>query len=220
MVILTDLSDVLIGGVINAAQIVQARYGFCASLKCLERLRETKSDLNEVMRGNLKEEEYYRIFFAGSNFCFGYKDMSRIFSETFKITIPDTLKLYQRITAHPAYASDGAPVVFGMPDIYIVSDHIAGRVNEIKQYHPEIFRVAKDVFWSCDLGAVKGDPGFFEKILHSLNIKPNEAVFIDNDTRKVEAAKQAGIPSIRFVGAKVLEHELADLGFVIAPSTP
>ena len=220
MIILTDLSDVLIGGLGDAAKLIATRFGEGNSKKCWERIQKTKDDYDDVLRGYMEEKGYYRIFFAGSNFCFGHNDMYRVFSDAFKVTIPGTLKLYQRITSYPQRLKKDAPMVEGMPSIYLVSDHIRERQEEIERLHPEIFRVIKDAFWSFDLGALKSDYGFFFRLLDKLEVSDDEVVFIDDNAQNIQCARRAGITSIQFTDAVTLEEELKKLGFVIAPSIP
>ncbi len=222
MIILTDLSDVLIGGLSDAARIIGEKYGAGTSAKCLKRIQETQDGFNAVLRGQMKEADYYRVFFAGCHFCFGYNDMNRVFSEAFKISVPGTLKLYQRIISHPSSLAPDASTQFGMPAIFIASDHISERIPEIKRLHPEIFRVVTDAFWSCEFYSLKSDPGFFSRLLSLTfcDMNPQEFIFVDDNQKNVEAAERVGIKAIRFTDAVSLEAALRNLGFVIASPTP
>lgn len=222
MIILTDLSDVLIGGLNDAARIIGEKYGAGTSAKCLKRIQETQDGFNAVLRGQMKEADYYRVFFAGCHFCFGYNDMRRIFSEAFSISVPGTLKLYQRIISHPSSLAPDASTQPGMPAIFIASDHISERIPEIKRLHPEIFRVVTDAFWSCEFYSLKSDPGFFNRLLSwSLgNVDPQEIVFIDDNPKNIAAAERSGIKGIRFTDAEALETELCALGFKFVSATP
>ena len=221
MVILTDLSDVLIGGKHATVHTIMRRYGFKTSFKCWCRLKQTERTFNSVMRGNLKEDDYFRTFFANQDFCFGKYDIRQVFSDAFKVTIPGTMDVYRRITSCPTQLPAGGIEVSkqnGMPKIYVISDHIAEHIGEIRSNHPEVFDVVTDTFWSCELGLIKTDTGLFGMVLLLLGIEPKEAVFIDDDWRKVRAARRAGIKSIHFTNAKRLERKLNSLGFGIAPA--
>ena len=72
----------------------------------------------------------------------------------------------------------------------------------------ELFDV---VFCSGDEGVKKPDPGAFQVTLERLEVKPTEAVFIDDTMQHVEAARRLGLYGIHFTTAAVLEEELGKL---------
>ena len=67
------------------------------------------------------------------------------------------------------------------------------------------------VFCSGDEGIAKPDPEAFELTLERLGLKPDEAVFIDDTSEHVEAARKLGLQGILFTTAEELEEELARL---------
>jgi epoxide hydrolase-like predicted phosphatase len=64
------------------------------------------------------------------------------------------------------------------------------------------------VFCSGDEGVVKPDAMPFEVTLERLGVQPGEAVFIDDTTENVEAARKLGLHGILFTTAEELEDEL------------
>jgi putative hydrolase of the HAD superfamily len=64
------------------------------------------------------------------------------------------------------------------------------------------------VFCSGDEGVVKPDAMPFEVTLEKLGVQPGEAVFIDDTTENVEAARKLGLHGILFTTAEELEKEL------------
>ena len=67
------------------------------------------------------------------------------------------------------------------------------------------------VFCSGDEGIAKPNPEAFELTLERLGLKPDEAVFIDDTSEHVEAARKLGLQGILFTTAEELEEELARL---------
>lgn len=67
--------------------------------------------------------------------------------------------------------------------------------------------------FSAEVGMVKPDPAFYHWILERLQVKPAQAVFVDDFVENIEAAKALGIHAIRFVNN---EQALADLHQVVA----
>jgi 2-haloacid dehalogenase len=55
-------------------------------------------------------------------------------------------------------------------------------------------------------------PEFYSILLHRYDIKPSEAVFIDDNLRNVKAAEAAGIKAIHFTDPASLASELEALG--------
>jgi len=50
-----------------------------------------------------------------------------------------------------------------------------------------------DTFFSCFVGYTKSEPEFFKAIIESLNLKPEEIVYFDDDQKNVDIAKELGI---------------------------
>lgn len=67
------------------------------------------------------------------------------------------------------------------------------------------------VFCSGDEGVIKPDPAAFEITLERLGVAPEEAVFIDDTARHVEAARKLGVHGILFTTAEALTDELGGL---------
>jgi FMN phosphatase YigB (HAD superfamily) len=58
---------------------------------------------------------------------------------------------------------------------------------------------------------VKPEPAAFELTLARLGVAPEEAVFVDDTTGHVEAARSLGLHGIHFTTAEALARELEDL---------
>ncbi|MBD3281025.1 HAD-IA family hydrolase [Candidatus Dojkabacteria bacterium] len=57
-------------------------------------------------------------------------------------------------------------------------------------------RVFERIYSSCNLGIKKNNPDFFRTILSDYGLKPEEAVFFDNDKKNIESAKSLGIDAV------------------------
>jgi len=58
----------------------------------------------------------------------------------------------------------------------------------------------------------KPDPAFYNLLLTRYQVKPEEAVFIDDNYRNILAAEALGIQSIHFTSAEELRNRLVSLG--------
>jgi 2-haloacid dehalogenase len=57
-------------------------------------------------------------------------------------------------------------------------------------------------------------PEFYQRLLTRYHVKPEEAIFIDDNLRNVKAAEELGIRSIHFTSAVELEKELERLNLL------
>lgn len=62
---------------------------------------------------------------------------------------------------------------------------------------------------SAEVGLVKPGPRIYEKVVSDLNVKPAEAVFVDDFPENVAGAKAVGLEAIQFISP---EQTLRDLG--------
>lgn len=67
--------------------------------------------------------------------------------------------------------------------------------------------------WSCELRTAKPDPAIYRHTLERLGVAPQEALFIDDLTRNVDAARALGIEAILFTTVEDLRRELECRGF-------
>lgn len=62
---------------------------------------------------------------------------------------------------------------------------------------------------------IKPNPEMFQKMLGMLDVKPNEAVFVDDRQVHVDAAKRSGLESVLFVNNEKLVEDLRKLGIEV-----
>ncbi|WP_291431521.1 HAD family phosphatase [Deinococcus sp.] len=67
-------------------------------------------------------------------------------------------------------------------------------------------------FSSCYLGVMKPNPGIYRLGLNLANLRPEEAVMIDDRAQNAEAARSVGMHAVRYENAAQLREELAALG--------
>lgn len=63
--------------------------------------------------------------------------------------------------------------------------------------------------FSYQIGALKPDPRAYQAILVALDVKPQEALFIDDSLSNVEGARSVGLIALRFEGTEALLRELS-----------
>ncbi len=56
-------------------------------------------------------------------------------------------------------------------------------------------------FYSCDLGAMKPETAYFQKVLDALGLEPDQIGFVDDSSRNVHAALALGIRAVHHIPA-------------------
>ena len=72
-------------------------------------------------------------------------------------------------------------------------------------------KMFNEVIVSSDLGMIKPDPRFYQVALARLSAQPHEAVFIDDSTKYIYAAKELGINVVLYNNFGQMKAELARL---------
>jgi putative hydrolase of the HAD superfamily len=62
--------------------------------------------------------------------------------------------------------------------------------------------------WSCELNLIKPMAAIYEHTLEKLNVRADEALFIDDRLENVEGARALGIQSLLFRGVRHLQEDL------------
>lgn len=66
-------------------------------------------------------------------------------------------------------------------------------------------------FVSCYMHMVKPEPRIYRAVLKEMGLKPEEAVFIDNEPENVKSARALGIHAIRFHSRRAIDISLSKL---------
>lgn len=74
-----------------------------------------------------------------------------------------------------------------------------------------VFENLDVVILSNEVGFLKPNPAIYKITLEKLSVKPEEAIFIDDDPSYVKAAEQLGIKSFVFTKARDLEKDLKEI---------
>lgn len=203
--ILTDLSEVLIGGIIGLDDIIAKEYGKLLGDRFATGLEKSYPCYKDLMRGMITEAEFWKTLsekLARRN-GLSMLYVQELFKANMRKTIPGTLKLYKSLIL-----PNGC-----IPKFFIVSDHIQEYSDLLKRWHPEIFEWADEVFWSYDCGALKEDKGFFTEFLRKNKLNCNDVIFIDDSKKNIENAQKANILSLYFTSSKRLKNDLSKLRF-------
>lgn len=77
--------------------------------------------------------------------------------------------------------------------------------------HRGNYNIFDTVYASNKIGLSKPHPDFYRYILKKEGIKPEDAIFVDDFTENVAAAKKLGIPTILFTDSQSLRQQIKRL---------
>jgi 2-haloacid dehalogenase len=129
------------------------------------------------------------------------RDFYGRWTEMLKAPIPETVKIFRELKESGRYK------------LYALTNWQAGLFD--------IALVRYDFLHWFDGRVVSGEektrkpfPEFYQRLLDRYNVKPEEALFIDDNLRNVKAAEAIGIKSLHFLGAAELRKQLVKLGIL------
>lgn len=95
--------------------------------------------------------------------------------------------------------------------------HLSIYTTDIIQKDPEVKKILdpifEEIFAANDLGISKKDPQGYLVIASKLNVKPEQILFIDDGEINIQAAKQAGLQTIRYLSNEQLFNCLESMLF-------
>jgi putative hydrolase of the HAD superfamily len=94
-----------------------------------------------------------------------------------------------------------------LSDQHQISKEVVMPKSKIKHFNPVIV--------SCDVGVRKPNPKIYILILKQLKLKPQQTVFIDNQSWNLVPAKKLGMHTILFKTNKQLFKQLEKIGVIL-----
>ena len=129
------------------------------------------------------------------------------------VTVEDLLGIWEQFDLDPeAVAVLTAVRRLGVPCLLATNqqDHRVRHMREVRGYDD----LVDGSYYSSELGAMKPDPEFFERILEDLDLPADRVGFVDDVPANVEAALSVGIRAVRHdpvSGAAGLVEDLVPL---------
>lgn len=129
------------------------------------------------------------------------------------VTVEDLLGIWEQFDLDPeAVAVLTAVRRLGVPCLLATNqqDHRVRHMREVRGYDD----LVDGSYYSSELGAMKPDPEFFQRILEDLDLPADRVGFVDDVPANVEAALSVGIRAVRHdpvSGAAGLVEDLVPL---------
>jgi len=71
---------------------------------------------------------------------------------------------------------------------------------------------------SCEIKLIKPDAAIFRHTVERIDVRPEQALFVDDREANIEAAREVGLKALRFEGVGQLRGDLQKIGFGILPA--
>lgn len=88
--------------------------------------------------------------------------------------------------------------------LYIVTDQENLRPAHIIKQYPKFFKKFKKIYTSADVGFCKSQEKFFLNVLNDLQIKPTEAILIDDNDNNLISAQNVEIKTVKYITGQPL----------------
>jgi 2-haloacid dehalogenase len=155
----------------------------------------------------------------------GHQDAGRPWAEAVQLLVAEHPQRRELIEAfHRRWPEMLAGEIPGTVDVLADLRAAGVRLVALSNWSAETFPVARERFeflaWfegiviSGEVGVNKPDRRIFEHLIEHFGIEPRAALFIDDSSANVEAAKALGFSAIPFTDAGALRRELVRLGLL------
>ena len=154
-----------------------------------------------------------------------HQDAGRPWAEAVELLVAEHPQRRELIQAfHRRWPEMLAGEIPGTVDVLADLRAAGVRLIALSNWSAETFPFARERFdflgWfeevviSGDVGVNKPDRRIFDHLVERFGIEPAEAVFIDDSSVNVDAAKALGFRAFRFTDAEALRRELTRLGLL------
>lgn len=191
--IIFDLSEVIISGYSGIENLVEKKYDISAE-EFLERKKEKNDIFLELMRGNLKEEEYWNQLLEGMNWDITVEDLKTTIREYLNQPVEGTMEIVRKLKEKY--------------HLILLSDQVREWMAYIEENNQDINMFNQKIY-SYEIGSVKPDEQTFRTVLNKTQVVADETLFIDDHEINIKRAEEVGIHGIVFLDAEQLKQDLS-----------
>lgn len=192
--IIFDLSEVIISGYWRIENLIEKKYEIPAEDFLQQKINKNELFL-DLMRGNLKEEDYWNELLKGMNWDITIEDLKNTAREYLNQPVEGTMEIIEQLK--------------GKYQLILLSDHVKEWMQYIEQINHDIDLFDKKIF-SYEIGSVKPDRQTFRTVLNRAQIIADETLFVDDHEINIKRAEEEGIHGIIFKNAEQLKQELIE----------
>lgn len=156
-------------------------------------------ELDSLVRGKLTEEEYWLKIIEKNNWKVDIESLKKAIRDYFE-EIKGTREIIERLKERS--------FKLGLLSVHVKEwiDYFDKKFDYHKLFHYTLY--------SFEVGLRKPEKRMYELILLKLDSKPEECIFIDDNSKYLVPAKELGMKTIHFKGPGQLENELRKMGIL------
>ena len=170
--IIFDLSEVIISGYWRIENLIEKKYEIPAEDFLQQKINKNELFL-DLMRGNLKEEDYWNELLKGMNWDITIEDLKNTAREYLNQPVEGTMEIIEQLK--------------GKYQLILLSDHVKEWMQYIEQINHDIDLFDKKIF-SYEIGSVKPDKQTFKTVLNRVQIIADETLFVDDHEINIKRA--------------------------------
>lgn len=194
--IIFDMSEVIISGYFGVEETLEKDYSIPADEFIKRKQTDTLNFFLDTMRGKHSEDEYCSYLLEGTNWNISIDELKKVFRKNLNIPVPGVMQIIKELK--------------NKYKLILLSDYVKEWKEWLFKRNSEL-SIFDYMYFSYEHKKLKSDEGTFQFIIDTLNLKPEETIFIDDLEQNVISAQKSGINGIVFKDANQLRDELHKL---------
>jgi len=195
-VILFDLSEVLIAGLLGVEQMFAPRVSAHPDSVLAALGGEL---LDQLCRAELTENQYLDRIIASKGWNISMNEVKSAIRENFHRRIEGMDEILEKLS--------------NRHELFLISDHAREWAEYIREIHP-FLAIFRRQFFSFELKQTKREPATFLRVLNEIHREPQDCLLIDDSQRNVASAASVGVDGIRFENVEALSRALSDMNLL------
>jgi len=194
--IIFDMSEVIISGYFGVEYYIEQNYNIPAEEFLKRKEVDTLDFFLDTMRGKHTEDEYCSYLLEGTNWNISIDELKKVIRRNLNIPVPGVMQIIKELK--------------NKYKLILLSDYVKEWKEWLFERNFEL-SIFDYMYFSYEHKKLKSDEGTFQFIMNTLNLNPEETIFIDDLEQNVANAQKSGINGIVFKNANQLRDELHKL---------
>lgn len=190
------MSEVIISGYFGVEYYIEQNYNIPAEEFLKRKEVDTLDFFLDTMRGKHTEDEYCSYLLEGTNWNISIDELKKVIRRNLNIPVPGVMQIIKELK--------------NKYKLILLSDYVKEWKEWLFERNFEL-SIFDYMYFSYEHKKLKSDEGTFQFIMNTLNLNPEETIFIDDLEQNVANAQKSGINGIVFKNANQLRDELHKL---------
>ena len=161
--IIFDMSEVIISGYFGVEETLEKDYSIPADEFIIRKQTDTLNFFLDTMRGKHSEDEYCSYLLEGTNWNISIDELKKVFRKNLNIPVPGVMQIIKELK--------------NKYKLILLSDYVKEWKEWLFKRNSEL-SIFDYMYFSYEHKKLKSDEGTFQFIIDTLNLKPEETIFI------------------------------------------